>query len=248
MSITHEIQISMTPSTVVALLSGGYQLAVCKGVLTTINEGSPVIWYTTSALQLNLVLSWRAQYQAYTSLAEIVSGAAIVPSATYDIGLGQTFQVINADGTGVVSQGGVPNGITILGQSPAPVNCGLKQSIMGGVSPVCALPVSENSVEVIMPIEKVLLMFTSTLVRPGTMVARSLASSLLVDLRGASSRTVGYDINRGWSWGGAPWAMPVAPNAELAPLLVGSSPFLLQHAARTRLVSAGLANLPSATP
>ncbi len=242
MSISHQIQISMTPSTVVALRSGGFQLCVCKGVQTTISEGSPVVWYATAALQFNLIVTWTADYRAYTSSGEIVPGGPVVPGSGYDLGLGQTLTVNRGDGSAAVGTGGVPGGITILNQTATPLICGLSQSVMDVSAPVCALPLYGHAIDVIMPVEKVLLMFTSTPVKAGTTIEESFAPGVLVDLRSTYSRSVAFDVNQGWSWGGGPWAMPVSPGTALAPLLVGSSPFLLQHAARTRLEASRLAD------
>jgi hypothetical protein len=52
----------------------------------------------------------------------------------------------------------------------------------------------------------------------------SYSSGVLVDLTGApgnpASRTVMFDLNDGWSWGGAPWGTPIQAQEDLIPILI----------------------------
>jgi len=93
-------------------------------------------------------------------------------------------------------------------------------------TPLCAFPLFGNNMDVIIPIEKVLLMFSTTPVNTGTVIEQSYGSGLLIDLTAENHRSVGYDINKGWSWGGYSWAQSVPPSAELVPLLIEPPPFV----------------------
>lgn len=74
--------------------------------------------------------------------------------------------------------------------------------------------------DVVAPVEQVLLMLSRGPVNTGTVVHRAYDAALLIDLRSAAQRTVQFDINKGWSWGGQTWARWVRPSAELVPLLI----------------------------
>jgi len=75
--------------------------------------------------------------------------------------------------------------------------------------------------DVVAPVEQVLLMLSRGPVNTGTVVHRAYDAALLIDLRSAAQRTVQFDINNnGWIWGGCSWARWVRPSAELVPLLI----------------------------
>ena len=77
-------------------------------------------------------------------------------------------------------------------------------------SPLVALPLSGSGIEVVTPVEKVLLLFAQATFSAGTVSYKAYARGILVDLTGASQRNVSYDSNNGWSSGGGAWATPVA--------------------------------------
>jgi hypothetical protein len=85
---------------------------------------------------------------------------------------------------------------------------------------VCASPLHGNMLDVVAPVEQVLLMFSSSPINTGTVVYKASSQGLLIDLRSAAQRTVQFDINKGWSWGGGAWAQSVRPNTDLVPLLI----------------------------
>jgi hypothetical protein len=89
-------------------------------------------------------------------------------------------------------------------------------------NPVCASRLHGDMLDVVAPLEQVLLMFCRAPINTGTVVIHAYAPALLVDLRRAAQRTVQFDINNdnGWSWGGWSWARWVRPSAELVPLLI----------------------------
>ncbi len=87
---------------------------------------------------------------------------------------------------------------------------------------MCALPLSGQMLDVIMPIEKVLLMFAAATMSTGTVIDQSFSSGILVDLTDAPRRTVIFDINNGWKWDGGIWGTLVPPNENLAPILIGN--------------------------
>ena len=90
---------------------------------------------------------------------------------------------------------------------------------------MCAFNLYGNSLDVIAPIEMVLFMFASDQINTGTVIEKAFSQGLLIDLTGApnNTRTVSFDINKGWEWGGERWATKVPPSSKLIPLLIQNS-------------------------
>ena len=176
-------------------------------------------------------MSWTEAYLAYSSISEIVPDAQITPFFAADIELGQLLTV-GSDGGGRVGGGGTPGAISILNQGSTPYTCGICVPSNGNMAPICAFPLYGNQMDTVTPLNRILLMFSSRQLPPGTVVGLSTAESLqaelraaftpmiLIDLEGASEREVSFDINTGWDWGGAPWAQQEPANANLASLLI----------------------------
>ena len=217
----YQVVISLDADTLEALTSGSFQLYGFKAVQTTLGGGAPVVWFSVPAQDLaaNTAVSWTEQYQAYVSTSQIIPNGQIVANASYPIGLGQTLSVA-ANGIGTVAGGGPAQAISIDNTISSPYTCGISQVQNGSCNPLCAFPLYGNQMDVIAPIEKVLLMFVSQQINTGTVLERAYSQGVLIDLTADNQRSVAYDINAGWSWGGFSWAQAVAPNSDLVPLLI----------------------------
>lgn len=224
MATPYSVTITMNQTTVNALSTGGFYLYGFKAVKTT-SVGAPVVWFETGAFGLNTAISWSENYQAYTSNSQVIAGGQVVATNSYPIGLGQTLQITTPAGTGMVNtQSGTPQAIDIANQTTTQFTCGISQSNpVGAVTPMCAFTLYGNFTDVIAPIEKVLLMFSTLPINTGTVVEQSYSPALLIDLTSENSRTVAFDINQGWSWGGGSWAQGYAANTDLVPLLIENS-------------------------
>ncbi|HVL40679.1 MAG TPA: hypothetical protein VM348_00900, partial [Brevundimonas sp.] len=119
--------------------------------------------------------------------------------------------------------GGTPSAISVLNQGPQPWTTGISQLTNGVANPMCAIPLNGNMMDVVAPIERVLLTFATNTVNTGTVQYKCFSSGVMVDLTAAQTRAVAFDINQGWSWGTGTWAASVLPNANLVPLLITSS-------------------------
>ncbi len=238
MATPYAITITMNQTTVNALSTGGFYLYGFKAVKTTAT-GAPVVWFDTAAFGLNTQVSWSESYQAYTSNSQLIAGGQVVASNSYPIDLDQTLQITTPAGTGTVNtQSGTAQAIDIANQTTTQFTCGISQSNpQGVVAPMCAFTLYGNFTDVIAPIEKVLLMFSTLAINTGTVVEQSYSPALLIDLTAENSRAVAFDINQGWTWGGGNWAQAYAANTDLVPLLIENSASL----ARTYLagLSAG---------
>lgn len=220
--MAYSILIQMSSQTVIALMQSGYQLCGFKAVQSASGGGAPLVWFSSNNLMQNVQISWTQSYQAYISNSQIVPNGQVVAMSSYPISLGQTFQVQNYGGGQVVNSGSAGS-ISILNQSTMQFTCGISESVNGQSFPICAFPLYGNFLDVIAPVEKVLLMFTSMPMNVGTVAFQSYGPGVLIDLTSSNFRTVEFDINTGWSWGGASWGQSVPANMDIRPMLIQSS-------------------------
>jgi hypothetical protein len=219
---TYEIDITMSADTVKKLHSGNYNLYGYKAVQAKQSGGSPVVWFTLpeSDYLTSTTIKWSVQYQAYFSNSTIIPNGNVAASFPQDIGLGQTLQVVDP-GIGQLMNGGTPDTISILNTTDAEYTCGIAQQPTNGpANPICAFPLYGQQLDVIAPIEKVLLAFSTVPVNTGTVVEQAYGPGVLIDLTSDNQRAVTFGIDGGWSWGGYGWATSVAANESLVPLLI----------------------------
>jgi hypothetical protein len=216
----YTINITMTPSTVTVLSRNGFALYGFKAVKTTAQGAAPLVWFRTDNVFLNTQVTWTDQYRAYLSTSPITPNGTIAVSSAVAINLGQTAVVGGNGQLSAIAQG-TPSAISLSSASFQQWTSGIAQpGADQQPSPLVALPLSGNGIEVITPVEKVLLLFAANTFDAGTVSYKAYAPGILVDLTGASQRDVGYDINNGWNWGGGAWATPVAAQQDLIPILV----------------------------
>ena len=228
----YTVSVAMDQQTVDSLFGGGFFLYGFKAVKAAGN-GAPLVWFKSQDFSLDTTVQWEVLYQAYTSKSSIIPNGTIKATSPYDIDLDQTLNVTSPTGTGAVDTTvGVPGAISIMNLTTTQFTCGIsQQQASGDYSPMCAFNLFGNNLDVIAPIEKVFLMFSTNPVNTGTVVMQAYSPGLLIDLTGApgNERTVMYDINAGWSWeGGASWAKAYPANANLVPILIQSSGSLEQ--------------------
>ncbi|MDC0678446.1 hypothetical protein [Sorangium atrum] len=90
----------------------------------------------------------------------------------------------------------------------------------GACAPLCAFPLFGKNLQILVPLQRVLLMFSTVPIAPGTAIERSYGPGILVEREGADERAITFDINASWSWGGFAWAQQVPASADIVPLLV----------------------------
>jgi hypothetical protein len=223
-STQYQVTITMSQATVDALTENGFILNAFKAVKATVGRGAPLVWSQTRSFTSSTVLTWTDTYQAYTSETAIVPNERIAVGNAYPISLDDTLNVTASSGAGSVMGGGVQQAITIMNQTRDLFTGGISQAEPGGSdAPVCALPLYGDQPAVIAPVEKVLLMFSTMPIQPGTVVEQAPSQGILIDLTDAPARSVAYDINQGWSWDGGNWAEIVGPATNLVPLLIDTS-------------------------
>ncbi|MEA2130725.1 MAG: hypothetical protein QOJ85_3616, partial [Solirubrobacteraceae bacterium] len=206
----YSVDITMDQKTLDALNDGNFVLYGFKAVKTSA-VGAPLVWFQTTQFGLATHVAWTEQYQAYTSLSQIIPNGRIVATNSYEIDLDETLDVTSPKGSGSVDTlHGTPLAISINNETDTPFTCGISQSNpQGGVTPMCAFPLYGGNLDVIAPIEQVLLMFSSMPVNTGTVIEQAYSRGIIIDLTGDNARDVSYDINTGWHWDGGPWASQV---------------------------------------
>jgi hypothetical protein len=216
-----QLTITMTADTVEALAASGDTLVGFKAVAASDRAGVPLVWFATTSYSLATAVAWQASYQAYTAIHAVAPSVQIDAIAAYAIQLGQVLDVRLAAGTGAVLTGGTDGAITIDNETTTQLTCGISQQRAGTAAPIVAFPLYGKQLQVIAPVDQVLLMFSTAALAPGAVVTTAPAPGVLVDLSAVHARALHYDINQGWSADdGAPGLSTIAAGASLASLLI----------------------------
>lgn len=219
------VTIIMPQETVTALSAGHYSLFAFKAVQTDAGGGAPLVWFKSDNFGLNTEVSWQIQYEAYTSRSQIIPNGQITGLSSYPADLGQRLEVQTPQGTGNILSG-TPGNISVENMTNSSMTCGISEVVGGSAKPLCAFPLYGNGLDVMVPIQKVMLTFSTKTVNTGTVIERAYSQSILIDLTSATHREVAFDINDGWSWGGFGWGSAIRPSANVVPILIeGSNSF-----------------------
>lgn len=199
-STDYTLNIAMDQDTVNELDNGKFILYAFKAVHAVANA-VPVVWFKTTSLGLQTSIIWKENYQAYTASSEDIPNGRIETSNSYNISLEQTLEVTNDNGTGTLTPWGTPDAIVIDNKTTTKFTCGISQmkAKTNEFSPICAIPLYGRTNNIISPIQKVLLIFSTLPVNTGTVVYQAFSDALFVDMTGESQRTVSYKMNHGWT-------------------------------------------------
>lgn len=224
----YQVDISLGPATVSALIDGGYFLYTMFAIEMTDGAARPTIWSGTKSIMAKMTIEWPAAVSAYTSSSAITSGGQISIGYDTKISDGQTFEVA-AGGGGQVKTEGPALKITVTNTTETQFTSGFARPNAGEAAPFFAVPLYGNQINVAAALPKILLQFTTKKFEPGTVVESfvpkstsqaAYSPSLLVNATDSGPRQVAYDINTGWSWGNYTWAQTIPANADLAIVLI----------------------------
>lgn len=225
-----EITITLSNDTIQALQGLGYAFYAMRGFNTTSAGSKPLIWQASTAFANNMTIELDIQYAAYMLDTKIAGGVIVVQSTSAPVVLGQTA-TLGKDFAIVVAEGGRADAVTLANDTTQPFTTGLADR--GGVpqpTPIFAAPLYGLGESIMAPLDQFLLTFNTGGMAPGTAIEHAMSQSLLVDMGQQTAVTVSYDINTGWSAGGAPWAQTVKAGTPLAPLLAHQTPMLRRQA------------------
>jgi hypothetical protein len=216
---TYSVTITMSAATVRALVNSNYVLYGLRAVESSDAAAMPLVWLRTQAYSLSTKLSYTGTLEAYTSMSALAPGAQIDVGFATPIACGQLLTVDGPGGSGAVTADGMAAVLSILNATNREFTCGIGEDS----APVCAMPLYGDGLQLIVPVPRIFLMFTTTPISPATAIELSTGPGLLIDQATAEACAVSFDINGGWSAGGQPYAQPLPPRTRLAPLLAAYS-------------------------
>jgi hypothetical protein len=221
----YQVTVTMAPATVTALVDSGCSLYVLRAVESADLAGRPLLWMS-AGYSVNTYVTWQDNYDGVTSPDMISAGQRVAAGFSAALDIGQLLGV-QAGGIGYVSSAGQPGALSILNTTSTYFTCGIGAGTGTAAAPFCAFPLYGNNIQVVVPLQKILLVFASQVIPPGTVIdntyVKALTSSgpgVLIDLTSASQRALSYDVNGGWTWGGYAWAQMVPADSNLVPLLI----------------------------
>lgn len=227
---TYSVTIAMNEATRQAMQDRS--LVILKAVQLSANvapSAAPLAWVVLHNVGPLVTVMWAAQYMAYTSYSAIDAGAVIRADNSVSIAPGQTSNV-NQAVPGAAMPGGPANAISLVNAGEVRWICGIGQWGQGDPAPLCAFTPVSDRLTLVIPEEKVLLMFTSRFTDVGTVLEHSPSPALLVDVKAMPDRAeISYDVDQGWQWGGQAWAGAYPANASLRPLLISAIPDYSAH-------------------
>lgn len=220
---TFETNIKIDSKDVATLKKEGYSLYAFKAVKAS-GEGSPTVWFKLDKEKLltNTKVQWQEKYSGYNSTSQIAPNTIIETSNTTTTDLGHT---INIDSAGNLTDTtrGIDGSVGFLNNANQQFTVGISQEVGGQSNVLCAFPIlGAAASRVIMPITKILLIFSTEVVETETVITKALSSGAFIDLTGVNSRDVEYSVTGGWTpkEPGAPWIENVSAFSDLKPLLI----------------------------
>jgi hypothetical protein len=222
---TYQVTIEMSQESVDALNQSNYSLYCFKALQCWDKAGVPIVW-KKHEYSKNNVLEILEAYEAYTSHQELKVDTNINSGNFYPINIGQTLEVQTVSGTGQVKKNGITGAISIYNNTQTKFTSGILAKTGDSFNPICAFPLFGYKTQVIIPLNKILLLFSTTQVKAGSAIVKAESFSILIDLTKSQKNrcTVSYDINKGWKWDGGIWAQTFPPSTNLTEVLIADPP------------------------
>jgi hypothetical protein len=222
----HTVSISLDQTTIDALCASNYYLYGFIGVKSSDLSGLPSVWWSTQDFFKTLTITWALdKIWVFTSSAKSIEpGDQIQIGNKVPISRDQTFIVNNPGGAGKIKNGSSPSGvIDITNSTKTPYNCGITIETPNNQSvdnPIVELPLYGNSMQALVPLAKILLMFSTKKLQLGTLVKTSSGPCIFIDMTSNSKVNVWYDINGGWTWDNQSWASSIAANQDISSVVI----------------------------
>lgn len=211
------------------LVANNYHMYGFKAVQTNQAGGAPLVWYDLEPLKIQLTntITWQTQYQAYISTSQIIGGGQIENLGSLPINLNQSM-LVDPSGNLSITDGALsPNAVTIVNKSTIQYAAGISQPVGedttdASSSALCAFPLFGSGSQItIAPIQKIVVVFATTVLDTGTVLYQASGPAVLVDLTAVNTRGLSFDINNGWIIpDGVNWATPLPWNAALTDSLI----------------------------
>lgn len=220
------VRVRMAAAAAAGLRRGAYALYVFRGVATA-GTAFPLVWQRRDTLAGEMDVPLHDGLRVFASACTIGEEKPIRGGGEYPVCLGDTLEVMSAEGRGPVEPRGAAGMVTVVNSTHHQMVCGLAAPAEEGFARTCALPLYARHACVLAPVDRVLLSIAPVGLRPGCVAMRAPAEAVLVDLSGGEERRVEYDRVRGWSWAfDAGWARVHPAGNSLVSLLVERTPDL----------------------
>lgn len=224
MSSVYKVTVTLDDETLHAL-SAGFQMQVFKGVKSTAYASAlPTVWLTVPQRKFSssVDITWTEECGGYFSHTMVQPGVTVDSSTGKPMEPGQTL-ILNSDGSSIVSStGGTPGAFTFESKRTETWTCGLMSDGNGeGLSPVCAFPQYGYIANIIMPYQRILILFTQMQLSTRTIVSTAGVPSVTITLSPQMpTATVPYNINTGWKVDGSQYQTANPPHFKIAPALI----------------------------
>ncbi|HJQ36966.1 MAG TPA: hypothetical protein VKB93_07495 [Thermoanaerobaculia bacterium] len=225
MELSYRFTISLSPATVDALSVGNFSLLAFTPVQATA-AGTPLVWIQSKAISTEMHVNWSPVYAAYVRPTPDTVGTGL-PSSMAPILLGQMFTVLE-DRSIRVTEDGSAGAMSILNRTDKAGICGLYKATEDPWG-IVEFSLRAHSLIAVAPGMKVLFVFGSYPTRLGATLDRTFAQGAFVDFSDGPLRSATFDINEGWSFGGASWGETVPANTPLRELLIQRMPLALDQ-------------------
>jgi len=218
----YKVTVSLNDETLKALKAGFY-MQVYKGVKSQTADGAlPTVWFTVDSFSSNVVVHWSENYGGYFSNTKVRNGVTVDTSTSDSMNAGDVI-ILHDDGSASVSTtGGKPGTFSFKSEKKEAWTSGLMVAPEGqALAPVCAFPQYGAVGNVIMPYQKVLLLFSQDQLDTGSVVETAFSESVSITLgTSLTELEVGFDINKGWDTKGSILAKVNPQDFALAPDLI----------------------------
>lgn len=196
------LDIKIDPETLKSIHETGLKLYVFKAAECSPAKGAkPLVWQIYESINEETNLGWKVNYGAYFSTIEMSKDANYSSITSRPISLGQTL-VIDMNEDASVENKGREGAITIADDTvDKNYTCGISQPDKDGkMNPMCAVPLKHKLSDIIIPIEKIALIFASDIKQIGSVYEYAISDGVIIDFTNINNRTATFDLSKEIVW------------------------------------------------
>jgi len=222
---TFEVSVKISSEDVTGLKAQGYSLYVFKSIEAS-GSGVPTVWFNLNKdkLSTNTKITWEDnKFKAYNSTTHIKERIEISPGNTMQTDLGNLIKIEKDSGILSETIDGIPGAISYLNLDTQQYTVGIIQLVEESYNILCAFNIpGAGAAKVITPISKIALIFSTAQIEAGVVIKKAMSNGALIDFTGATSRTVDFSLNLGWTANSATWLTTFIAFTDLTSLLIES--------------------------
>ena len=194
------IIITISDATLEALRKSGYCLYLFRRFEISDYMAVPVVWCKNSEYLNVTEIECTDHFKSYISNSEIEDYGKIVVGNSWSIYTGE-YLVVSEYGVGSVYQdSGFSDAISILNETSSQFTTGVASD---NKEPLRAVPLYGHDLKLVKPTADVFLMFSGPIYGSEVVAELSTGPGVLVQGTPTETRALTFDINLGWTYGGA---------------------------------------------